>query len=92
MGSALGINDKLITLRRGVHGVDERTISYGAIPTARQNDTRKLLFNTTEGISVISLRPITLIIFALTIVIVMKKLKIECRLTVVYILVAIAYL
>ncbi len=89
--SALGISNQLITSRRGVHGVDDRTIAYGALPTARNNDIRELVFNTTDRIGFISLRPIVIMMLALLIGLLMKICKIECRVYFVYLLTAIGY-
>ena len=91
ISSTLGINNQLITSRRGVHGVDQKTMTYGALPTAKQNDIRELFFYTTDNIGIISLRPIVIIFFAAFIASLMKLLKIKCVAMFAYISIAIGY-
>ena len=88
---ALGIGDQLITSRRGVHGVDEITIGYGALSTTKQNEIRELFFSTTDKIGFISLRPAVIILLAIFIGILKKFFKIDSVTTFAYIFIAIVY-
>lgn len=88
---ALGIADQLITSRRGVHAVDEMTVGYGALPTARQNDIRELFYTSTDKIGFISLRPVVIMFLTIFIGIIMTISKIDCRTTFAYIFMAIGY-
>ena len=91
VSSALGISNQLISSRRGVHGVDERTMTYGALPTAKQNDIREQFYNTTDCIGIISLRPIVILFLSIFIALMMKVLKINCGAMFAYIFMAMGY-
>lgn len=53
----LGMSSPLITSARGIHGVDERTLSYGARPTPVQWSDRENFVRFTDSIGILTMRP-----------------------------------
>lgn len=58
----LGITSPLITSARGVHGVDEHTLPYGALATPVQASDRAWFIKFTDSIGMLTLRPWVMIL------------------------------
>lgn len=58
----LGISSPLITSARGIHGVDEHTVPYGAMATPVQASDRARFVEFTDALGILTLRPWTMIL------------------------------
>lgn len=75
----LGISSPLITSARGVHGVDEHTLPYGAMATPVQVSDRAVFVKFTDSIGMLTLRPWAMIVLFGILLICGRAVKLDVR-------------